>query len=56
MMGRKQKLKGGDEYDAVYWRNKLCVFDKSVVGRKTKRKMNKRWRKEFRMELRKYLQ
>ena len=54
MMGRRQKLKGGDEWDAVYARTKLYVFDKPGVAKKTKRKMNKRWRKEFKQELLRY--
>lgn len=52
MMGRRQQLKSGDEWDAVYARKKLCVFEKAGVARKTKRRMNKRWRKEGRWEAR----
>jgi len=50
MMGRRQILKGGDEYDVVC-HAPLCVFDKPGVRKKTKRRMNKRWRKELRVEV-----
>lgn len=46
MMGRRQKLKNGDEYDLIY-KAPLCVFGKSGVKKKTKRRLNKRWRKEL---------
>jgi hypothetical protein len=45
MMGRRQKLRNGDEWDVVQ-HAPLCVFDKPGVRKKTKRRMNKRWRKE----------
>lgn len=46
MMGRRQRLRGGDEWDVVQ-HAPLCIFDKPGVKKKTKRRMNKRWRKEF---------
>jgi hypothetical protein len=51
MMGRRQKLKSGDDYDFLYWRRVLCVFDKAGVSQKNKRRLNKRWRKDLKKEL-----
>ena len=46
-MGRKQKLKGGDEYDAVSnWRKLMCYLQRAGVTKSIKKKMNKRARQE----------
>ena len=42
----KEKLKSGDEMDCVWARNILCVFNKAGVAKKTKRRINKRRRKD----------
>jgi hypothetical protein len=47
--GRRQKLRNGDEWDVVY-KAPLCVFNKPGLKKKTKRRMNKRYRKEGRWE------
>lgn len=52
MMGRRQKLKGADEFDVVsrYWRG-ITGWDRGVVKR-IKRRMNKRARKEAKAAVR----
>lgn len=50
--GRKQRLKNGAEYDVIV-KVPLCVFDKPGVRKKTKRRMNKRARREAREEIKK---
>lgn len=52
MMGRKQKLKGGDEYDVVCgWRGWYCYLKRAGVCKAIKRKMNKRARREAKRKL-----
>ena len=52
MMGRKQKLKGGDEYDAVSnWRKLMCYMQRSGVTKSIKKKMNKRARQDAKRKL-----
>lgn len=48
----KQKLKDGDEYDAIsrYWRNR--VFWQRGELKKIKRRVNKRFRQESKREIR----
>ena len=50
--GRKQKLKDGDEYDAIT-KFPLCVFENNTGLRKAiKRRLNKRDRRKTQEELR----
>ena len=52
MMGRKQKLKGGDEYDVVCgWRGWYCYLKRAGVCKAIKRKMNNRARREAKRKL-----
>jgi len=47
----KQKLKSGDEYDAVL-KAPLCVFEnRTGLRKKIKRRLNKRFRKESKEEM-----
>jgi hypothetical protein len=50
MMGRKQKLKSGDEWDTVSRRGRRIIlsFKKSKYAKRIKQKMNRRARKEAR--------
>lgn len=50
MMGRRQHLRNGDEWDVVH-KAPLCVFDKAGVKKKTKRRMNKRMRRDWKAAL-----
>jgi len=44
----KQKLKGGAEFDWVgSWRKFYCYLSRAGVGKKIKRQMNKRFRREW---------
>lgn len=49
MMGHREKLKNGDEYDAFYgggrFRKQLCVFKKAGVSQSNKRRFNRRIRR-----------
>jgi hypothetical protein len=48
MMGRKQTLKDGLEYDVIYGRHIYCYLKNRPVNVKyAKRKMNKRMRRDF---------
>jgi hypothetical protein len=52
MMGRKQKLKGGDEYDVVGgWRKLMCYLQRAGVTKSIKQKMNRRYRHEAKRKL-----
>ena len=52
MMGRKQTLKGGDEYDLVSnWRKLYCYLQRAGVAKSIKKKMNKRARKDVKRKL-----
>ena len=52
MMGRKQTLKGGDEYDVVSrWRKLYCYLQRAGVAKSIKKKMNKRDRKEAKRKM-----
>ena len=44
MMGHRTRLLSGDEWDCLYGRRVLCVFSKSRVSAKTKRKIRRRER------------
>ena len=47
MMGRKQTLKGGEEYDVVSnWRKLYCYLHRAGVAKSIKKKMNKRARRD----------
>ena len=47
MMGRKQKLKDGDEFDVVSgWRRWYCYLQRAGSVKAIKKRMNKRARKE----------
>ena len=52
MMGHRQVLRSGDEWDCLYWRNVLKLFGKSGTSAKTKRKMRRRERRQVKQELR----
>jgi len=45
MMGRRQRLKTGMEFDVVH-KAPLCVLSKSGVKKSVKSDMNKRFRRE----------
>ena len=49
MMGRRQKLKYGDEWDTVQHAPK-SVFDHAGARKNVKRRLNRRWRRESRKE------
>jgi Zn/Cd-binding protein ZinT len=52
MMGRKQTLKGGDEYDLVgSWRKLYCYLQRAGVAKSIKKKMNKRARKDAKRKM-----
>ncbi len=52
MMGHKQKLNSGDEYDVVSrWRKLLCYCQRAGVTSKIKRKLNRRDRQQAKLEL-----
>tara|TARA_B100000749_G_scaffold199392_1_gene155370 strand:- start:461 stop:637 length:177 start_codon:yes stop_codon:yes gene_type:complete len=47
MMGRKQKLKTGDEFDVVGgWRRWYCYLQRAGAVKAIKKQMNKRSRRE----------
>lgn len=52
MMGRKQILKDGLECDVVYGKGIYCYLcNNNKIVKYTKRKMNKRMRRELKKEL-----
>ena len=52
MMGRKQTLKGGDEYDVVGgWRKWYCYLQRAGVTKSIKQKMNRRARHDAKRKL-----
>ena len=52
MMGRKQALKGGNEYDVVgSWRKLYCYLQRAGVAKSIKKKMNKRSRQDAKRKL-----
>lgn len=52
-MTERIPLKGGDEYDALTgWRKMLKIFNKAGLAKKSKRKYNKRFRKDGKSNLR----
>ena len=52
MMGRKQKLKGGDEFDVTgNWRKLYCYLQRAGVAKAIKKKMNRRARKEAKRKM-----
>ena len=52
MMGRKQTLKGGDEYDVVSgWRRWYCYLQRAGVAKSIKKKMNKRFRSDAKRQM-----
>lgn len=51
MMGRRQKLKNGDEEDVVYNRGLYCYLKRSKIAKLIKRQMNKRYRREGRAQI-----
>lgn len=53
MMGHREMMKGGDEYDALTgWKKVLKVFAKPGLAMKAKRKFNRRVRKLAKAEMR----
>ena len=52
MMGRKQTLKGGDEYDVVGgWRKLYCYLQRAGAVKSIKKKMNRRARRDGKRKL-----
>tara|TARA_R110000744_G_scaffold11441_5_gene34659 strand:+ start:369 stop:563 length:195 start_codon:yes stop_codon:yes gene_type:complete len=52
MMGRKQKLKGGDEYDVLGgWRRWHCYLQRAGAVKTIKKKMNRRDRHDAKLKL-----
>ena len=52
MMGRKQKLKGGGEYDVTSnWRKVMCYLQRAGAVKSIKKKMNKRDRYDAKRKL-----
>lgn len=51
MMGHREKMKTGDEHDALSKRSRglLKAFDKPGVAKKTKARFNRRVRKEAKL-------
>ena len=53
MMGHREKIKGGDEYDAfTNWRRVLCYTRRPGVTKSIKAKFSRRVRRELKVELR----
>ena len=53
MMGRKQKLVDGLEEDVIYARKIYCYLKNTPsIVKWAKRKLNKRWRREGKKEVR----
>ena len=53
LMNKRIPLKGGDEFDALTgWRKMLKIFNKAGLSKKSKRKYNKRFRKDGKSNLR----
>lgn len=52
MMGHREKLKGGDEYDHLRRGSRRVVSHEAGVAAATKRRFNKRQRREWRESLR----
>lgn len=51
MMGHREKMRGGDEYDAfTRWKKLLKVFAKPGIAVKTKKRFNRRVRKQAKAE------
>jgi hypothetical protein len=46
----KEKAINGDEVDVLDARHLLCVFCKPGVARKSKRRINRRWRRRLKLE------
>lgn len=47
MMGHREKIRGGDEFDALTgWKKLLKVFSKPGLSRQAKQKFNRRVRKQ----------
>ena len=52
MMGRKQKLIDGDEFDVVTkWRRWYCYLQRAGAVKSIKKKMNKRARQEAKRKM-----
>lgn len=52
-MGRRQKLKSGDEWDVVSgWRKLMCYTLRPGVCKSIKQKMNRRARREAKADIR----
>jgi hypothetical protein len=54
MMGHREPIKSGDEFDAISrrWRRLLCLFQKPGIAHATKRKLARRARKSARAQIR----
>lgn len=51
MMGHREKIKGGDEYDALHRRSRRIVvgLDRPGVIKKAKKRFNRRVRKDAKL-------
>jgi len=47
----KEKIKSGDEMDAIWARHILCCFSNHARAKKTKRILHKRRRRECKLEI-----
>jgi hypothetical protein len=55
-MGRKQRLKDGDEFDVIFNRDLYCyLVNRPINVKRVKRRLNKRFRRELKKELLKEL-
>lgn len=46
----REKAINGDEEDVLCAQHLLCVFGKPGVAKKTKRRINRRWRRRLKLE------
>ena len=46
MMGTRQKLKSGDEWDMLYWKEVLACFNRSKLSKKIKKRLSRRRRRK----------
>lgn len=52
MMGHRERLKGGAEWDLLYGRKYYCYLNRSRVCHNLKKGINRRIRRQLRMKLR----
>lgn len=51
MMGHREKMNHGDEYDVVHARHRYCYLDRPRVAHTVKKKMSRRIRREAKRTL-----